>query len=147
VVPDLLIGKSGASLKGDGLRNPKTPSARQTITNNAKIFTTNTQTAVLSLQNDGKAPGTLRLTTSGDRFERMEVSARSSVGGNITASLLTGKFAPRVAAGGSVRVTYRLRTDQYFAGVLRGGDRDDTVTFRLTGGGVSDHAAMTNIYR
>jgi hypothetical protein len=147
VMPDLLIGKTATTLKGDGLRNPKNPSAKQTVTNQCQIFTTNTQTAVLALQNDGTAAGALRLTTSGDRFERMDVSAQSSPGGNVTASLLTGKFAPNIAAGGSVRVTYRLRTDRFFAGVLRGGDRDNTVLFRLSGGGLADNAAMTNRYR
>ena len=43
-----------------------------------------------------------------------------------------------------MRVVYRLCTDRYFAGVLRGGDRDDTVRFRLSGGVAVDNAAMTN---
>ena len=32
-----------------------------------------------------------------------------------------------VSAGGTIRVTYRLSTERFFAGVSRGGDRDDTI--------------------
>lgn len=146
-LPDLLIGKSAGALKGDGIRNPRKASAQQTIEYVRKVFKTNTSTAHLVIQNDGGTSGNLRLRSTGDRFPRMRVTARSSTGGNVAAAIQAGTFAPNVAPGGSVRVVYRLRTDRYFAGVLRGGDRDDTVSFRLLGGGVADNAAMTNRYR
>jgi hypothetical protein len=146
-VPDLLIGKTATSMKGDGLRNPKQASPKQSILHQCKIFTDTETTSRLTLQNDGRGDGDFRFTTSGDRFPRMTVTARASVGGNISAAILTGRYAPKIPSRGAVRVTYRLRTDRYYAGTLRGGDRDDTVSFRLSGGGTSDNAAMTNVYR
>lgn len=145
--PDLLIGKTANSLRGDGLRNPRRPSAKQTITHSRPIFTTNTATAVLVMQNDGSTAASFRLRSSGDRFPRMTVSAKLVGGGNVSAALRSGRFSRTLAGDGSVRVIYRLRTDQYYAGILRGGDRDDTVRFRLSGAGAADNAAMTIRYR
>ena len=146
-VLDLLIGKSSNSLKGDGVRNPRNPSSRQTIEHERAIFTTNTSTAILVLQNDGVVSGTFRLRSSGDQFERMEVTAQTSKGGNVGAAIQTGRFSPTIPAGGSMRVVYRLRTERFYAGILRGGDRDDTIRFRLSGVGSSDNAAMINRYK
>lgn len=145
--PDLLIGKSAGRLKGDGVRDPRQASVRQTIEYPRAFFKTNSSTAHLLLQNDGAAAGNLRLRSTGDRFPRMKVTARLSTGGNVAAAIQAGRFSTNVAAGGSVKVVYRLRTDRYYAGILRGGDRDDTVGFQLLGGGLTDHAAMTNRYR
>lgn len=146
-IPDLLIGKTAKALRGNGIRNPNRPSPRQTIEYVCGIFKTNTSTAILLLQNDGGKAAKFRLRSSGDRFPRMDVSARASVGGNVAAAIRTGRFSPTIKGGASVRVVYRLRTDRYYAGVLRGGDRHDTVRFRLSGAGLKDTAAMTNRYR
>jgi len=146
--PDLLIGKKANSLGGDGIRNPRRPSKRQTITHSRGIFTNNTSTAHLLIQNDGASEGTFTLRSSGDRFPRMSVSARASgKAGNIGAALQTGRFKPTIPAGGSVRVVYKLRTDRFYAGVLRGDNRNDTIRFQLSGAGSEDNAAMTNNYR
>lgn len=145
--PDLLIGKTAKALRGNGIRNARQPSPRQTIRYQRKVFTTNTSKAVLELQNDGVAPGTFSLRSTGDTFPRMKVTASTSTGANIGAALKSGRFKPTIAAGGSVRVMYNLRTDRFYAGVLRGKDRNDTVIFSLSRGGSVDKAAMTNSYR
>jgi hypothetical protein len=145
--PDLLIGKKTNSLTGDGIRNPRIPSKRQTITHSRRIFTSNTSTAHLMIQNDGASEGTFTLRSSGDRFPRMTVSAQAVGIGNVSAAIQTGRFNPKIAAGGSVRVIYELKTDRFYAGVLRDEDRDDTVRFELSGGGSKDVAAMVNSYR
>lgn len=146
--PDLLIGKKANLLSGDGVRDARRPSRRQTITHSRGIFTNNTSKAHLVLQNDGGSEGTFTLKSFGDRFPRMTVSARvSSTGQNISAAIQTGRYSPTIAAGGSVRIVYKLRTDRFYAGVLRDDDRTDTIRFQLSGAGVTDNAAMTNEYR
>ncbi len=145
--PDLLIGKKPGALKGDGIRNTKKASAKQTIEYQRRAFQTNTSTAHLALQNDGGSAAPLRLRTSGDTQPRMTVKATAVGSGNITAALRSGRFAPVIPAGGNVRVTYRLSTERFFAGVKRGGDRDDTIRFRLTSGNQADNAAMVNEYQ
>lgn len=145
-VLDLLIGKPGSALIGDGVRNPAKPTRQQTIEHDGTIFRTTTSTAILALQNDGKTSGNFTLRSSGDQFDRMTVTARASVGGNVGAAIQTGRFSPTVPAGGTVRVTYRLRTDRFYAGVVREGRREDTVRFKLSGAGSSDNAAMVTRY-
>ncbi len=145
-VPDLLIGKTASTLKGDGLRNARRPSEEQTIVHSRRVFTNASAKAVLVMQNDGGAPASFRLRSSGDRYPRMEVTARASGGGSVGAAIRTGRFSRTLPGDGSVRVVYRLRTDRFYAGVMRHSDRNDTVSFRLTGAGRSDNAAMTVEY-
>jgi hypothetical protein len=145
---DLLIGKTATRLKGDNVIDRRKASAAQTITHSSKIFRTNTVTAYLALQNDSSAAAALRLRTSGDTNPRMTVTAKvAGRGANIAAALKSGRFAPNVAPGASVRVTYALKTNRYFAGVLRGSTRNDEIGFRLSGPGGADNAAMVNSYR
>lgn len=145
---DLLIGKTATRLKGDNVLDRRKASAAQTITHQSKIFRTNTVTAYLALQNDSSAAAALRLRTSGDTNPRMTVTAKvAGRGANIAAALKSGRFAPNVAPGASVRVTYALKTNRYFAGVLRGSTRNDEIGFRLSGPGGADNAAMVNSYR
>ncbi len=145
-LPDLLIGKKPGALKGDGIRNAKKASAKQTVKYTRGVFQTNTSTVYLALQNDGGSAAPCRLRTFGDTLPRMRVTATAG-GNNISAALLAGRYAPVVPAGGSVSVTYQLRTERFFAGVSRGGDRDDTIGFRLTSGDKADNAAMVNVYK
>ncbi len=146
-VPDLLIGKTASTLKGDNLRNARRPSDAQTIVHSRRVFTNAGAKAVLVMQNDGGTPASFRLRSSGDRYPRMKVSATVSGGGNVGAAIQSGRFSRTIAGGASVRVVYRLKTDRFYAGVLRNNDRNDTVSFRLTGAGRSDNTAMTVEYR
>ncbi len=142
---DLLIGKAGTKLRGAGVYDRRTAKARQTISYSRRIFTTNRSTAHLAIANNGDTAANLRLRSSGDQFPRMTATARSG-GRNVSAAVKTGRFAPLVGGGGSVHVVYQLKTDRFYAGVLRGGDRNDVVHFRLTGAG-TDNAALENRYR
>jgi hypothetical protein len=144
--PDLQIGKSFSQLKGDGINNRRKASRKQTLVRPARIFKTNTQRAALLMQNDGGAAANFSLKSSGDRRPRMKVTARSG-GRNVSAAVQSGRFSRNVEPGGSVRVLCRVQTNRFYAGVLRNGDRDDTISFRLTGGGGRDNAAMVLKYR
>lgn len=143
---DLLIGKTGRGLRGKNVFERRKATSRQTITYARQIFQTNISTAHLLIRNDGGTAARFRLRSIGDQFPRMSVVARSG-GRNVSAAVQRGRFSSLIAGGGSVRLVYRLRTDRYYAGVLRGGDRHDTIRFRLTGAGKSDNAAMVNRYR
>ncbi len=143
--PDLQIGKSFSQLKGDGVSNRRKASRKQTLVRPARIFKTNTQRAALLLQNDGGTAANLSLKSSGDRLPRMKVTARSG-GKNVSAAVQSGRFSRNVEPGGSVRVLCRVQTNRFYAGGLRNGDRDDTIRFRLTGGGGRDNAAMVIKY-
>ena len=57
-----------------------------------------------------------------------------------------GSLFPQCRARRSVRVLCRVQTNRFYAGGLRNGDRDDTIRFRLTGGGGRDNAAMVIKY-
>lgn len=138
---DLLIGKSFGRAKGNNTFNNRRASNSQTLVRKARIFTTNTQKAALLLQNDGGTAANMTLRSSGDRLPRMKVSARSG-GRNVSAAVKAGRFSPTIAPRGSVKVSYKLKTNRFYAGVLRNGDRDDTIHFRLSGGGSRDNAAM-----
>lgn len=142
---DLLIGKTASKLRGNNVYNRGRASNRQTIVNRNRIFKTNTSKAHLEMQNDGGAAGNFKLRSIGDRLPRMKVIARSQ-GRNVSGAIQRGRFKATMAPGESVRVVYRLRTNRYFAGVLRNGDRDDTIRFRLTGDGGRDNAEMINRY-
>ncbi|MAS93919.1 MAG: hypothetical protein CMO55_12060 [Verrucomicrobiales bacterium] len=142
---DLLIGKTASKLRGNNIYNRRRASNRQTIVNRNRIFKTNTSKAHLEMQNDGGAAGNFKLRSIGDRLPRMKVIARSQ-GRNVSGAIQRGRFKATMAPGESVRVVYRLRTNRYFAGVLRNGDRDDTIRFRLTGDGGRDNAEMINRY-
>lgn len=143
---DLQIGKSFGRLKGNNKYDRRKASNKQTLVRTARIYTTNTEKASILLQNDGGTAVNLTLRSNGDDQPRMKVTARSG-GRNISAAVKAGRFSPLVAAGGSVRVSYQLKTDRFYAGVLRNGNRDDTVNFRLSGGGTRDNAAMRVKYQ
>lgn len=147
--PDLLIGKSWKNLRGDNVYNQKRPSKKQTITLPGRIFTNNTAPVKLRLENDGTDPVRMRLRTNGDKLDGMTAIARR-VGGprkNISAALKRGGYRPKVTPGEPVFVSYRLKTSRFYAGVFRGGNRNDTVLFRLRRGDKSDRAAMVRTYR
>lgn len=142
---DLQIGKTAAKLRGAGIRDNRKAKPHQTISYSQRIFTNNRSTAHLAIANPGDTAAKLRLRSSGDQFPRMTATVRSE-GRNVSAAFKAGRFAPLVGGGSSVRVVYQLKTDRFYAGVLRGGDRNDVVRFRLTGAG-TDHAALENRYR
>lgn len=145
-LPDLQIGKSFSKLKGANVYNRRKASKKQTLNNPARIFTTNTAKAALSLQNNGNSAASFTLRSTGDTLPRMKVNVRAN-GANISAAFKAGRFSPTVEPGASVRVSYELTTDRFYAGVLRNGDRDDTINFRLSGAGVTDNASMVVRYR
>lgn len=147
--PDLLIGSRHTPLKGDNLYNSLSASPQQTLTVPARIFTTTTTRVQLVLQNDGGAAATMLLRSSGDTFPRMTVFAQrqGSPSRNIASQMKLRGYATPIDSGKEVRILYRLRTDRFFAGVLRRGDRDDTVLFRLTGEGRTDTAALVQKFR
>ncbi len=144
---DLLIGKSFSRLKGNNRYDKNRPSNKQTLTRGARIFTTNTANASLLMQNDGGTATSFQLKSKGDQLPRMKVTARVKGGKNITADLKRGGYKTMIAPGESVQVSYSLKTNRFFAGVLRGGDRNDTVQFTLSGGGSKDNATMVVKYR
>lgn len=145
-LPDLQIGKSFSKLKGANVYNRRKASKKQTLVTPARIFTTNTAKASLLVQNNGGSAASLTLRSSGDTSPRMKVNVRAN-GANISAAFKAGRFSPTVEPGASVRVSYELTTDRFYAGVLRNGDRNDTVNFRLSGPGGSDNAAMVVKYQ
>lgn len=146
--PDLLIGKSPRKLRGNNVYNARKASKKQTLKHRSRIFTTNKVKAHLLLQNDGGNAATMKLSSSGDRYPRMKVRAKvAGRFGNVTGAVKTGRFERTIPGGGSIRVIYELKTNRFYAGALRGGNRDDTVRFRLKGAGNEDNAAMVNTYR
>jgi len=150
-IPDLLISnRSPTRLKGDDVYDRKRPSRKQTIVHDSHIFT-KTQVAVqLWMENDGGETARMNLRSSGDRFPGMTAHAQE-IGRdgrkNITAALKRGNFSAMVEPGYPVKVSYSLKVNRYWAGVLRGGDRNDTIRFRLSSAGRKDNAAMVVKYR
>lgn len=139
---DLQICKSFNRLKGDDVIDKNKATNKQTLVRKSRIFTTNTAKAALLLQNDGGTADVFRLRSKGDQFPRMKATARIPGGSNITADLKRGGYRTMIAPGASVRVSYQLKTNRYYAGVFRNGDRDDRVEFTFSGGGSKDNAAM-----
>lgn len=146
-IPDLQIGKKKSRLKGDDIYDKRKASNKQTLVQQRQIFTTNTAKAALLMQNDGGTAAEMKLTSSGDQLPRMKVRARAAGRGNITAALKRSGFTATVPAGGSIAISYKLKTERFFAGVIRNGDRDDTIRFRLSGNGRKDNAAMIVKYQ
>lgn len=145
-IPDLQIGKSFNRLRGNNVYDKRTASKKQTLVRRSAIFTPNTASASLLMENDGGKAATFKLRTWGDQHPGMTVFARVRGGGNIAAALKRNGYRKRLGPGESVKINYRLQTDRFYAGVTRSGNREDAVAFRLMGGGRKDNAMMVNQY-
>lgn len=145
-IPDLLISdRKPVRLKGDDIYDQRRASRKQTIGYKSRIFTNTRVSALLWMENDGGETERMTLQSSGDRFPGMSAFAKE-IGKNgrknITAALKRGNFSAMVEPGFPVKVSYSLKTNRFWAGVLRGGNRNDTIRFRLSGAGQRDNAAL-----
>jgi len=148
--PDLLIGKGFNRLKGDNIYNQKTPSKKQTLNHSGTIFIANTSKASLLITNDGGTRGDFKFKTSGDKFTGMKIQAFAHTNNgrnNISGDLKRSSYDTKVAPGGSERLSYQLKTNRFWAGALRNGERENIVIFRLSGASNKDHASMVTRFR
>lgn len=145
-IPDLLISElKPIRLKGDDVYDRNRPSPEQTITHSGGIFMNTRVSALLWMENDGGETRRMSLRSSGDRFSGMTAQAHETGKGgrkNITAALRSGNFSRLIEPGYPVKVAYSLNTNRFGSGVLRGGNRNDTIYFRMSGAGQRDNAAL-----
>lgn len=142
---DLRINDNGSGAAGIRVIDPGIARPAQTIRHSRSIYKANSAVAHLWLANIGDVPANFSLRSYGDRHPGMAASFKWK-DRNVTGAVLTGRFAPRIEGNRSTKVIYRLKTSQFYAGVLRGGDRDELVRFRLSGAGTVDNAAMAIRY-
>ena len=148
--PDLEIAEQGGGYRGNDIFDKQNASRSQTINLHRRVFKTNSAVARLKLTNDGYATERFRFTTAGDHHLGMSKAiylTRGKNRKNITAAVTARRFRPRVSNARSASVVYRIRTNRFYAGILRGKNRNEEVRFRLRKNNIADNAAMKIIYR
>lgn len=143
---DLRINDNGSGAAGIGVIDPRINGRSQTLKYTREIYRSNTVKTILWLANLGDFPARFSLRSFGDSKPGMKNRFISN-DRNVTASVRTGRFA-RVVEGRSpsrtmsAKVIYTLKTDRSYAGVLRGGDRNDAVRFRMSGADTVDNVGI-----
>lgn len=143
---DLLIGENRSGFRGSRVFDPVTNRPSQTLKYRRKIHEKNTVTAYLRLQNIGDVAGNFGLRSFGISSPGMREKFISD-DRNVTASVRSGRFVRNVAGRSPARyfsaeVKYTLVTEAYRAGQLRGGERDHSVRFRMSGNGTVDNVGI-----
>lgn len=141
-LPDISIGRSFTSLRGDNVYNSKKASKKQTLNYYGIIARAHTARAFLQIENDGIRNDNIAFRAFLQRAQGTDSTIYSLLNGkrrNVTATVRRGELKFALAPGNRVRITYRLKTRPLWGGLNPG--RDNEVRFLARSGKQKDNAA------
>jgi len=151
---DLLIGEKVRKMRGDNVYHQRKAGRKQTLRMSGNIFRTHRARVALRLENDGSGRNSSQFHLRARGTRNPGISTRAYVrkpgGGRkvITGAMKRRGYTCNLAGGESVRISYQMTTNRFWAGVRDGrGRRENQVRFTAISKGSTDNCGVRVLFR